>query len=58
VNDTVAFPDPTDGVTVTQPGANTCQLVFDVTARVTVAPAAAGFHTVTGTVKVGGGGAA
>jgi len=53
VNDTVALPDPNDGVAVTQSGANTCQEVFDVTARDTVAPPTTGFHAVVGSVNVG-----
>jgi len=59
VNDTVALFDPVVWLTVTQLGAVTSQLVFDVTALVMVAAPAVGFHAVVGEiVKVGGGGGA
>ena len=53
VNDTVALPDPAAGLTVTQSGALTSQVVFEVTALVVVTTPAVGFHAVTGTVNVG-----
>jgi len=48
VNVTVALPNPDDGLTVTQPGADTSQGVFDVTALVVLTTPAPGFHAVTG----------
>jgi len=48
VNRTVALPDPDDGLTVTQSGADTTQGVVDVTVLVVLTTPAAGFHAVTG----------
>jgi len=59
VNTTEPFPEPPDGLTVTQLGAVTTQLLFEVTVRVLDTTPAVGFHAVVGAmVKVGGGGAA
>jgi len=59
VNTTDPFPEPPDGLTVTQLGAVTTQEVFEVTVRVLDTTPAVGFHAVVGAiVKVGGGGAA
>ena len=54
VTDTVALPEPLDGLTVTQAGAVTSQEVFEVTALVVVTTPTPGFHAVVGTVKVPG----
>ena len=51
VSDTVALPEPVDGLAVTQSGVETSQDVFEVTALVVVTTPAVGFQTVVGTVK-------
>jgi len=49
---TVTLPDPVAGFAVTQLGAVTSQLVFEVTALVVLTTPAAGFHAVVGTVNI------